>query len=222
MEIDIIVPEGQKDITLEQYQKFAALKSEDELFLAQKCVEIFCNVPLILVSKMSYNDVRSISGRIYRYLQEKPNLIMKKSLGKRVFGFVPNLEKITLGEFTDIDHNITDWKNMHRVMAVLYRPIVNEAGEYYTIEEYDGTDKYADLMKKMPLDVVMSAMVFFYRLGMELSRSMTNYLKDPEIMTSLLKQTSEKNGDGTVAFMHSLKEMQQGLKKLVDFPSTAH
>lgn len=222
MEIDIIVPEGQHEITLEQYQRFLALKSEDELFVAQKAVEIFCNVPLILVDKMSYNDVRNISARIYSYLGEKPDLIMKKSLGKHIFGFIPNLEKITLGEFTDIDHNITDWANMHRVMAVLYRPIVNEIGVYYDIEDYDGTDKYAELMKKMPLNVVMSAMVFFYRLGMELSESMMGYLEDPEITTYLLKQTSAKSGVGIVAFMHSLKEMQQNLKKLVDSPSIPH
>lgn len=222
MEIDIIVPEGLKDIKLEQYQKFIALKSEDELFLAQKCVEIFCNVPLILVDKMSYNDVRHISARIFSYLQNKPQLIMKKSLGKRVFGFVPNLEKITLGEFTDIDHNITDWKNMHRVMAVLYRPIVNEVGDYYDIEEYDGTDKYADLMKKMPLDVVMSALVFFYHLGIDLSVAMTAYLEEQTKATSAPKQTLVENGDGTEVFMRSLKVALQSLKGLVDSPSIPH
>lgn len=222
MKIDIIVPQGMHDIKLEQYQRFVALKSEDELFLAQKCVEIFCNVPLILVDKMSYNDVRHISARIFSYLRNKPKLIMKKSLGKRIFGFVPNLEEITLGEFTDIDNNITDWKNMHRVMAVLYRPIVNEVGDYYDIEEYDGTDKYADLMKQMPLDVVMSALVFFYHLGIDLSVAMTTYLEDQINQTSAPKQTSEENGDGIQAFMHSLKAALSNLKGLVDYRSIPH
>jgi len=216
MEIEIIVPEGLHDIKLEQYQKFLALQSEDDMFLAQKCVEIFCNVPLILVDRMPYNKVRELSNRIYSYLQTKPQLVMRTKLRKREFGFVPNLEQISLGEFTDIDSNITDWKNMHRVMAVLYRPVVTYAGDYYDIEEYDGTDKYADLMKQLPLDVALSALVFFYRLGMDLLECMTAYLEDPEIRTSLLKGTSEKSGAGIVAFTHSLREMQQNLKGLVD------
>jgi len=219
MKIDIKVPDGMQDITLEQYQRFVLLQSDDELFLSQKCVEIFCNVPLILVDKMSYNDVKKISMRIFSYLQTKPQLIMKKSLGKRIFGFVPNLEQISLGEFTDIDSNITDWKNMHRVMAVLYRPIVNQVGEYYDIEEYDGTDKYAEQMKKMPLDVVMSALVFFYHLGIDLSMAMTRYLEVESKEISQQKQTLQESGDGMEAFTPLLKGALQNLKMLVDSPS---
>ena len=222
MEIDIIVPEGLHDIKLEQYQKFIALKSEDELFLAQKCVEIFCNVPLILVDKMSYNDVRQISARIFSYFREKPDLVVKKKHGGKQFGFVPNLEQITLGEFTDIDSNITDWRNMHRVMAVLYRPIVSKVGKYYQIEEYDGTDKYAELMLSMSLDVVMGSLVFFYHLGIDLSAAMAAYLEEQTKATSAPKQTSDENGDGTEAFMRSLKVALLNLKGLVDSPSIPH
>lgn len=222
MEIDIKVPEGMQDITLEQYQKFATLQSNDEVFLAQKCVEIFCNVPLILVDKMAYNDVKNIAARIFSYLQTKPKLVMKKSLGKHIYGFIPNLEQISLGEFTDIDNNITDWKNMHRVMAVLYRPIVNQVGEYYDIEEYDGTDKYAEQMKKMPLDVVMSALVFFYHLGIDLSIAMSRYLEEGSSLNSQQRQTLQESGDGMVAFTQSLKGMLQSLKRLAESPSIQH
>jgi hypothetical protein len=222
MEIDIIVPEGLHDIKLEQYQKFIALKSEDELFLSQKAVEIFCNVPLVLVDKMSYNDVRGISSRLFNYFNQKPELITKKKHGGKKFGFVPNLERITLGEFTDIDSNIKDWRNMHRVMAVLYRPIVNEVGRYYEIEEYDGTDKYADVMLSMPLDVVLGSLVFFYRLGIDLSRATTKYLQEATKTTSVQRRIFTENGDGTEAFMRSLAEALQSLKGLVDSPSIPH
>jgi len=222
MEIDIIVPEGLHDIKLEQYQKFIALKSEDELFLSQKAVEIFCNVPLILVDKMSYNDVRQISARLFSYFNQKPELIIKKKHGGKKFAFVPNLERITLGEFTDIDSNIKDWRNMHRVMAVLYRPIVKEVGDYYEIEEYDGTDKYAELMLSMSLDVVLGSLVFFYRLGIDLSVAMGRYLEDQTPTTSAQRRTLIENGDGTEVFMRSLAGALQSLKGLVDSPSIPH
>ena len=115
-------------------------------------------------------------------------------------------------------HHITDWKNMHRAMAVLYRPITTEAGDYYDIEEYDGTDKYAEVMKGMTMDVVLGALVFFYHLGIDLSIVMTDYLEQEMNTTSLPKQTSEESGDGTAASINLLKETLQSLKQLADFP----
>ena len=111
---------------------------------------------------------------------------------------------------------------MHRVMAVLYRPIVKEVGRYYEIEEYDGTDKYAELMLSMSLDVVMGSLVFFYRLGIDLSAAMAVYLEEQSKLTSAHKQTSGESGDGTEAFMRSLKVALSNLKGLVDSPYILH
>ena len=222
MDIDIIIPEGLQDITLEQYQKFLALKSEDDMFLTQKAVEIFCNVPLILVDKMPYNTVQRLAKRVFSYFEGSPSLVKRKRLKKAVYGFVPNLEDITLGEYVDLDSNVTDWKNMHKAMAVLYRPVVSEAGDYYEIEEYDGTDKYSEQMKEMTLEVVLGALVFFYHLGIDLSIAMTESLEEQMSTTSLPKQTSGESGDGTEVFINSLKETLQSLKQLVSSPYTPH
>ena len=96
MKVDIIIPEGLFDITLEQYQKFLQVNSEDELFLAQKCVEIFCNVPLIIVSKMSYKDVKNYAARIMSFFEDKPQLRKIHTMGDVEYGFIPNLEEISL------------------------------------------------------------------------------------------------------------------------------
>jgi len=220
MDIDIIIPEGLQDITLEQYQKFLALKSKDDMFLTQKAVEIFCNVPLILVDKMPYNTVQRLAKRVFSYFEGNPSLVKRKRLKSVLYGFTPNLEDITLGEYVDLDANVTDWNNMHKAMAVLYRPVVSEAGEYYEIEDYDGTDKYSEAMKQMTLEVVLGSLVFFYRLGIDLSIAMTESLEEQMSTTSLPKQTSEESGDGTEVFINSLKETLQSLKQLVDSPYT--
>lgn len=212
MNIDIIVPEGLQDITLEQYQKFLALKSKDDMFLTQKAVEIFCNVPLILVDKMPYNTVQRLAKRVFSYFEGNPSLVKTKRLKKALYGFVPNLEDITLGEYVDLDSNVTDWKNMHKAMAVLYRPVVSEAGEYYEIEEYDGTDKYSEQMKEMTLEVVLGALVFFYHLGIDLSKAMMNYLEDKQETNLVQYLNSEANGGGINQFTDSLKEILDDLK----------
>jgi hypothetical protein len=169
---------------------------------------------------MPYNTVQRLAKRVFSYFEGNPSLVKRKRLKSVLYGFTPNLEDITLGEYVDLDANVTDWNNMHKAMAVLYRPVVSEAGEYYEIEEYDGTDKYSEAMKQMTLEVVLGSLVFFYRLGIDLSIAMTESLEEQMSTTSLPKQTSEESGDGTEVFINSLKETLQSLKQLVDSPYT--
>ena len=36
------------------------------------------------------------------------------------YGFIPNLDDMSFGEYVDLDTYIGDWQNIHRAMAVLY------------------------------------------------------------------------------------------------------
>ena len=85
--------------------------------------------------------------------------------------------------------NLGDWQTMHKAMSVLYRPVTFSKGHKYQIEDYEGIVN-DEAMKQAPLDVVFSAMVFFYRLSNELT---TNY---PELFTEGNEQddyTAEAN-----------------------------
>jgi hypothetical protein len=134
-------------------------------------------------------------------------------MGGTEFGFIPNLEDMTFGEYTDLDTYITDWDEIHKAMAVLYRPIKKKGlNGTYEIEDYNGTITYAEVMKFAPLDVCLGATVFFYRLGNELLKATIAYLeKDKEVQNILQRQISIPNMDGTVASMLCLKETLQGL-----------
>ena len=106
---------------------------------------------------------------------------------------------------------------MHKAMAILFRPIVKKHKDLYQIEEYQGSDKYAEYMKYMPASVAIGARVFFYRLGMKLSKhtiaSSLQGLK-PQELSQVESKFSEANGVGIHQFMHSLEEMSQSLTKL--------
>jgi len=117
---------------------------------------------------------------------------------------------MSLGEYIDLDTYLGDWENIHRAMAVLYRPIKNKSGNRYNIKDYDG--KGFEDMKDMPLDAVLSSIVFFYNLGIELSKAMMNYLEttEEEALTEYLN--SQQNGVGINQFTHSLTEILQDLK----------
>ncbi|QDP49254.1 MAG: hypothetical protein Tp156SUR476192_1, partial [Prokaryotic dsDNA virus sp.] len=120
--------------------------------------------------------------------------------------------------FIDLDKYISDWQQMHKALAVLYRPVVFEKKDLYLIEDYEGSEKYADVMLDAPVNVALGATVFFYRLGSELSKHMMGYLEKQLKVDSELQQTLEQNGVGINQFTDLLKATQQNLKTLQNFP----
>ena len=66
---------------------------------------------------------------------------------------------------------------MPQIMAILYRPIVEQKNDKYTIEAYTSNiDVRAELFKNMKAENVQSAMVFFYHLGKELLKILQLFL----------------------------------------------
>lgn len=216
MKVEILIPSSLREVTLEQYQKFARIntdENQDTGFMMHKTVEIFCNLDLKDIAKIKFTSVQEILNDINRLFEPKQDLIRTFTMGGKEYGFIPALDDMTLGEYVDLDENFTDWDSMHKAMAVLYRPVTLKKGDRYQIEEYDGLER-AEQMKKMPLDVVMGAMVFFYRLNNELLKTTLNFLEQEvgKEMTTQQQQHLGKSGDGIKASMELLKEMLPSLR----------
>ena len=201
MEVKVNVPTRMQDITLEQYQKFLEDCTDETLTedsIAIKMLEIFCGLPKDNSLKLKMSDVFNICDQINNTLNEKPQLISRWKFDKLEFGFIPQLDDMTFGEYVDVDTYITDWKNMHKAMAVLYRPVVQNYKGSYEIEKYKG-DTYWELMKQMPLNLVMGCMLFFWNLEKDLVKVMRHSLKNKENLTSQEKQTLMQSTDGIIA-----------------------
>jgi len=211
MKLEINVPENLNEITLEQYQRFDKINTEenqDSNFLLHKTVEIFCGLELKDIATIRINSIKEILGDIDKVFSEKTDLVPTFTLDGIEYGFIPNLDDMTIGEFIDLDENLTEWETIHKAMSVLYRPINYKKEDKYLIEEYTGLDK-AELFKKMPLGIVMGAMVFFYRLNNELLEITLNYLKRevPNQMNTESLAALERSGVGSSRFMDSLRVM---------------
>ena len=188
MRVEILVPERLSEITLEQYQRFTALdQSADPDFLMRKMLDIFCGVKDIL--KVKKKDVDRVASHLTELLSQKAPLVTRFNLDGKEYGFIPNLEEITFGEFVDLD-NLLKWDTMHRAMAVLFRPVLNKSGEMYTIEDYDTSTKYD--LRKMPLDAALGALVFFWTIAKELSLDSLLYLmsEKKEVSASTVREVS--------------------------------
>jgi len=216
MEVKITVPDSLKDIPLHKYQRFHKVlevnkdASFDDLFIQEKILQIFCDLPLSDAIKYRKKDIDNITEMITQTLEQKPDLVLSFKLGDTEFGFIPKLEDMTFGEYIDLDNSISDVQNLHKAMAVLYRPIKQKIKDKYLIEEYRG-DNYHEAMKHTPMDAVVSSMLFFWNLGIELSKAMIAYLQDQEDLTQ--EQISVLNGDGINQYMHLQMETLLNLKK---------
>ena len=134
------------------------------------------------------------------------------------FGFIPNLDEITYGENKDVTAYLNDWQKMHKAMAVLYRPIINKFGKKYLIEEYEGSHKHSELMKSMPLGVVMGSLVFFCNLTNELLKAIPSLLEKEMQKEQTTKVILQENGEAIRNYIQSLKEILGDLTKLQTYP----
>ena len=212
MSIKINIPTRLKDITLRQYKRYLRLEDsvEDQRFLNAKMIEIFCSVPLEKVMLLKVKDSTEISNIITDIFEEKPSLVKRFELNGVEYGFQPQLDELTLGEYIDLDTFIGDWENMERAMNVLYRPIIVKLKDKYNIDKYVVSND--EFLLDMPMDAVLSSIFFLWNLGLDLSKIMTGYLDKGETEALTQYLDSEKNGAGISQFIHSLKGMLEDLK----------
>lgn len=218
--LKISIPKDLSGITLDQYQRYLAVaknvEGENNEFLNLKALEIFCGLTLKDSYNLPVSMFESVLERLTNVFEEKNDLVRRfKMTGSDnvtvEFGMIPNLDKISFGEYVDLEKYISDWSTMHKAMAVLYRPIISGNDQFYGIEPYEGSDKWAETMRDSPVPVALGALVFFYRLGIKLSKYTMNSLVEEAGTTSQQKQTLETNGAGISLFMDLVEEMSQEL-----------
>jgi hypothetical protein len=190
------------DVTLEKWLKLLDFQEGTKSEEARDTIEALSNIPKNTINQLELKDVAVLMGRVSE-MQQKQDSSLKRiiEIGGKRYGFHPNLDDITLGEYADIETFIKNDidKNLPELMAILYRPIVEEKNDIYIIEAYDGNISIrAEEMKKMSAEQVQSALVFFYNLGNELLKTLPSYLMErlKEIKKQLPQNPSQKNGVG--------------------------
>lgn len=208
MKINITIPENLNEITLYQYQRFEKLIKDNEPseFVNQKTIEIFCNIELKDVARIRIAEVSEILKHINELLQQKPKLTQTFKLGVYEFGFIPKLEDLSSGEYIDIESYLSDTQTLHKAMAVLFRPIKTKVNKLYTIEEYESSEKYSEVLKYMPLDIALGCMLFFSTLLNDCVSGLTDYIQNEAEQSEQVKNLLAKNGVGINQFTQQLKE----------------
>ena len=185
MKKTITIPEDLYDVTVDQYQRVQAIPEGDELRQVVETISIMCHVTTDEVMGMEKKDIEHIGGVLGGIIDKYDEAYPVEriiELDTR-YGFHPNLSRITLAEFADIETLCKDGfdKNLPQVMGILYRPVVEEHGEFYRIEEYDGEDR-SEYFRGMKMAHALGAAAFFLRTAHALADALDSFskaVKDP-------------------------------------------
>ena len=214
MQIEVSVPSSLKEVKLKDYQDYLLIEepTNDDML---KCI---LNIDQKELGKIKASDVDFLLGHVINLFEEKQELLPKFKMYGIEYGFIPNLDEITYGENKDVTAYINEWGTMHKAMAVLFRPIKQKQRDKYIIEEYEGSHKYSEVMKEMPLNVVMGAMVFFYNLTNVLLKSIPSFLEKEIAKEQMQGVISKENGEAIQNSILLLNQTLQDLEKLQSSP----
>ena len=157
------------DVTLETWLKLIDFETGTKTEEATETIAALSDIPKKLVKELALSDVAVIMSKIGE-LQAKQDTKLKRiiEINGVEYGFMPDLDSISLGQYADIETFIKNGidKNLPELMAVLYSPIKLKKNDIYIIEPYDGDIRLrAEEMKQMSATQVHSALVFFYHFG---------------------------------------------------------
>ena len=187
--MEFTIPANLRGIKLSQWQKYINVydKNKDDEnateFLNKKVLEIF-------VHKFS--------------LIGTDDVVVE-------FGLIPNFDKMSYGEFIDLEKYMFDNDNYHKAMAVLYRPIKFKSKDKYLIHDYKGTEYMADVMRDAPLDAALGARVFFYRLATKLGNYTMAYT-----LKELQKKQEGRQDEHSVKSGETIKQYLLSLEKMLE------
>jgi hypothetical protein len=208
----VVIPTDLKEITLSQYkryQKVVADNTDDETYICIQMVAIFCNIEVADVMKLPALEFADIVKTISQTLDQSPALTRTFKMNGVNYGFIPNMERISLGEHATIDTCMGKDELTELMLSVMYRPIKRKAGEFYEIEEFTGDESLALNFNDTPMHIVRGAMVFFWSLFSELLQTtLCSIPKMAQREKLNLEEVLPNAGDG----INPLSQLAENLK----------
>jgi len=171
------------DVTLDKWIKLISKKEKTKSEEAVEIINTLSDIPRKLIKELGIQDIAVILKRI-SILQQNADSNLNRiiKINDVEYGFHPNLEEITLGEYADIETYLKNGleNNLTRLLAILYRPITEKDKDNYSIEAYGLSDSRmrAKKFETMKAVDVNNALVFFWTFVKELLKTLLPYLME--------------------------------------------
>lgn len=189
MKVQVEYPSVPEEITIGQYQAYLNFLGDD----AEKELtvnDLFKLFVSISPKNLPLNKVSEITDKVtasLRALENYKGFSPSFEHNGVKYGFIPNLDNITFGEYEDLVSTLNDPQQFHKAMEILYRPIESETKDLYRIESYIGYDKTDFDFKRLSVTHFLGAMVFFYLL----TDALEIHIKSS--ITKVVKENAQKN-----------------------------
>jgi hypothetical protein len=161
------------DVNLSTWLQLIDFETGTKTEEATETIAALSDIPKKLIKELSLSDVAVIMSKVGELQQEQDTKLKRIiEINDVEYGFHPDLDSISLGEYADIEQFIKNGidSSLPELMAVLYRPIKLKKNDIYIIDSYDGDIRLrAEEMKQMSAAQVQSALFFFYNFVKELS-----------------------------------------------------
>lgn len=155
-------------LTIEQYQEL-------------RTIDNFEKDPIGFIraiSGLNEDDVKYAKKKdmdfVFRYLIENYLGKTDKRLQTTIehngveYGLMSHMSTLNFGGWVDLEFLTTEGveKNIHKIMALMYRPIVKRTKKGFEVEEYDHDSmlERAELFKELPIDYFWGVSNFFFNL----------------------------------------------------------
>ena len=177
------MPKHWNDLPLKKYVRIMKILTDKEikteLEKTTKMIRVLTDIPEADILRLPVHNVQVLGGYLARFLTTHPNDELNHILKIKgiEYGFHPKLSSISFGEWADIDAFINEGANdnLHKILAVLYRPVKEKNGDKYQIEEYEPCKEREQIMlDNLTVGDFHGVSVFFSDLERELSTHMVS------------------------------------------------
>ena len=186
-EVKLTIPNEWSDITIGIYQEYVKIQESkaSEKNKVIRSLALLCNTSPFVVKKMAYTDLLDIMNIIKGMIDTEPkeeDFVKVFTFSDIEFGFVPNLNKLTTGEYIALESYCKNpIENLHIIMSILYRKVTNKVNDRYAIEPYNPDEFKEELFKDCPMNIALSSLGFFLTLGERLATISRRYLAKQEV-----------------------------------------
>lgn len=165
-QIKVNVPESWNEVTIEQFQEISSLQDGEEKHI--EIASIFLDEDPELIKKLDAPSQIKVFS-LLSWTNQLPSDAEYKPIieidGEK-YGFISRLSDLSIGEWIDLENYLQDSaKNMHRIFAILYRPLIcsyNDKDRLLEPYEVESARARAELFKeKAMIGHIYGAMVFF-------------------------------------------------------------
>lgn len=190
--MDLIIPTNTSEIKTGQYISY--MENYKEGMTESEHLDLmFVSFTNATTSEgVSEKDKNEVCFLVVKAIETAGKMTNIVKLNGVEYGFIPNFDKITTGEFTNLsdygkiderEHALLklDYELILYFLSICYRPVVKKLGKTYKIKRYKNTDN-SELFKELPLSYVVGIEGFFLTLHEDLQIALKIYSEEAQVI----------------------------------------